>query len=181
MSETSTLITCTGKITRAELANVPTPPATAGSVASFATEQEFEEEASFPGTLGCHFEEFVDEPILTLDVLPAQPPDLTLPNYVYRLIALNGSSRSLEFAKPLLSVHSSFNRAMVLLDDVIQILDGSVAAPAAERPFLLYVCDGRAVNRRQIRVDDAGLRMTKIAQRAAKQPFGGIGIAQYRQ
>ena len=29
MSETSTLISCTGKITRAELANLPTPPATA--------------------------------------------------------------------------------------------------------------------------------------------------------
>ena len=29
MSETSTLIPCTGKITPAELANVPTPPATA--------------------------------------------------------------------------------------------------------------------------------------------------------
>jgi hypothetical protein len=28
MSETSTLIPCTAKITRAELANVPTPPAT---------------------------------------------------------------------------------------------------------------------------------------------------------
>ena len=100
-----------------------------------------------PGTLGGHFEEFVDEPILTLDVMPAQPSHLTLPNYVHRLIALNRSSRSLELTKPLLSVHSSFDRAMVLLDDVVQILDGSVAAPAAERPFLLYVCDGRAVNR----------------------------------
>ncbi len=29
MSETSTLISCTGKITRAELANLPAPPATA--------------------------------------------------------------------------------------------------------------------------------------------------------
>ena len=88
--------------------------------------------------------------------MPAQPPHLTLPNYVHRLIALNRSSRSVEFTKPLLSVHSPFDRAMVLFDDVVQILDGSVAAPAAERPFLLYVCDGRAVNRRQIRVDDAG-------------------------
>jgi len=29
MSETSTLISCTGKITRADLAKLPTPPATA--------------------------------------------------------------------------------------------------------------------------------------------------------
>jgi hypothetical protein len=65
----------------------------------------------------------------------------------------------LEFANPLFGVHSPFDRAMVLLDDVVQILDGSVPAPAMERPFLLYICDGRAVDRRQIGVDDAGLRM----------------------
>jgi hypothetical protein len=32
MSETSTLISCTGTITRAELAQVPTPPSTATHV-----------------------------------------------------------------------------------------------------------------------------------------------------
>ena len=32
MSETSTLISCTGKITRAELAQLPTPPSTATHV-----------------------------------------------------------------------------------------------------------------------------------------------------
>jgi len=62
-----------------------------GSVASFGTEQEFAEKTSFLGTLGGHFEEFVDELILTPDVTSAQPPHLALPNYVYRLIALNRS------------------------------------------------------------------------------------------
>jgi hypothetical protein len=75
---------------------------------------------------------------------------LALPNYIDRLVALNRSSRRLEFAKPLLGVHSPLDRAMILLDDVVQILDGSVAAPAAERLFLLYVCDGRAVDRREM-------------------------------
>src|ERR1700687_3087450 len=56
-----------------------------------------------PETSGGHIEEFVDEPILTLDVIPAQPPHLTLPNYVHRLIALNRSSRSLEFTEPCLA------------------------------------------------------------------------------
>ena len=107
---------------------------------------------SFPGILGGHLEEFVDEPILTPDVTPSQPPHLALPNYVHRLIALSRSSRSLEFAEPLLGLHWPFDRAMVLLEDVVQILDGSVAAAAAQRLFLLYVCDSRAVNRRQIPV-----------------------------
>jgi hypothetical protein len=62
-----------------------------------------------------HFEEFVDEPILTPDATPAQPPHLALPNYVHHLIALNRSSRSLEFAKPLLGVHSPFQGTWSLL------------------------------------------------------------------
>ena len=61
------------------------------SVASFGTEQEFAEKTSFLGTLGGHFEEFVDELILTPDATPGQPPHLVLPNYVYRLITLNRS------------------------------------------------------------------------------------------
>ena len=112
-----------------------------------------------PGTLSGHFEDFVDEPILTPDATAAQPPHLALPNDVHRLLALNRSTRRLEFAEPLLGPHAPFDRTMVLLDDVVQILDGSMAAPAAERPFLLYVCKGRTVDRRQIRVDDARLRV----------------------
>ena len=37
MSETSTLISCTGKITRAELAQIPTPPSTATSTTHLKT------------------------------------------------------------------------------------------------------------------------------------------------
>ena len=51
---------------------------------------------------------------------------------------------------------------------------------AAQNPFLLYICDGCAVDGRQIRVDDARLRMGLIAQRFAKQSFGCIGIGQRR-
>jgi hypothetical protein len=93
-----------------------------------------------PGNSGGHIEEFVDEQVLTPDVIPAQPLHLALPNYVQRLIALNRSSGSLAFTKPLLGIHASLDRAMVLFDDVVQILYGSVAAPAAERLILaLYL------------------------------------------
>ena len=53
---------------------------------------------------------------------PLSAPHLTLPNHVHRLITLNHSSRSLEFTKPWLSVHSPFDRAMVLLEDVVQTI-----------------------------------------------------------
>ena len=97
---------------------------------------------SLVGNSGGHFEEVVDEPILTPDVIATQPPHLALPNDVDRLIALNRSLCCLEFAEPLFGLHSSFDRTMVLLADVVQILDRSVAAPAAENLFLLYVCEG---------------------------------------
>ena len=57
--------------------------------------KSFAEKKSFSGNSSGYFEEFVDEPILTPDVIPAQPTHLALPNYVHRLIALNRSSRSL--------------------------------------------------------------------------------------
>ena len=76
---------------RLTVATRATRKPTYGSVASFGTEQEFAEKTSFLGILGGHFEEFVDELILTPNVMPAQPPHLALPNYVYRLITLNRS------------------------------------------------------------------------------------------
>ena len=41
------------------------------------TERRVRRETALRGTLGGHFEEFVDEPILTPDATPAQPPHLT--------------------------------------------------------------------------------------------------------
>ena len=68
-----------------------------------------------------------------------------------------------------------------LFEDIVKVLHRSVSTRAAQDPFLLYVCDSCAVDRRQIRVDDARLRMGSITQRFAKQSFGCIGIAQRRK
>jgi hypothetical protein len=57
----------------------------------------------------------------------------------------------------------------------------SVPTAAAKDSFLLYVGDGRIVNRPPIRVDDARLRMGRMAERLAKQAFGGAGVAQPRK
>src|SRR5947199_2904648 len=70
---------------------------------------------------------------------------------------------------------------MILLDDIVQVLDRSMPTTAAKRPFLLYSQDGRGIDRRLIRVDDARLRMRQIAQSLAKQALGSIGIAERRQ
>ena len=51
----------------------------------------------------------------------------------------------------------------------------------AKRPILLYIGDGRAVDWRQIGIDDPRLRMGGIAECLAKQPFGGLRVTQGRK
>ena len=70
---------------------------------------------------------------------------------------------------------------MIFFEDIVQVLHRSVPATATQDPFLLYIRDGCAIDRRQIRIDDTRLRMGSITQRFAKQLFGCIGIAQRRK
>jgi hypothetical protein len=123
----------------------------------------------------------VDESNLTSDISFADPPNLPLAEHIHRLVTLKRSSRSLEFPKPLLGVYSTLDCSMVLFQDVVQVLYWPMSAAPPERSFLLYVWDRRTVDRCQIRVDDAGLRMTSVTQRLTKQPFGRIRVAQRRQ
>jgi hypothetical protein len=69
----------------------------------------------------------VDELILTPHIRSAHPSNLPLAQPVDRFITQNRSSR-LELSESLLGIHSSFNSAVVLLDDVVQVLYGPVTA-----------------------------------------------------
>jgi len=71
------------------------------------------------------FEELVDELNLTPNIRSAHPPNLPLPQHVHRLITLNRSLRRLEFSEPLLGVYPAFDRAMILLQDIVQVLHRS--------------------------------------------------------
>jgi hypothetical protein len=86
---------------------------------------------------GGQFEELMDELNLTPNIRSAHPPNLPLPHHVHRLVTLDRSLRRLEFSEPLLGAHLAFDRAVVLLENVVQILYGSVQATAAKHPFLL--------------------------------------------
>jgi hypothetical protein len=80
---------------------------------------------------GGQFEEPVNELDLTPNISSTHPPNLPLPHHVHRLITLNGSLRRLEFSKPLLGVHPAFDRAVILLQDIVQVLYRSVSTTAA--------------------------------------------------
>src|SRR6266849_629442 len=111
---------------------------------------------------GSQIEELPDETDLTENIIPAHPSNLPLSDHVHRLISLNRSPGRLELSKSLLGVYSAFDRSMVLFQDIVQVLHRSVPTTSAQDPFLLYICDGCAVDRRQIRVDDTRLRMGSI-------------------
>src|SRR5712691_7035101 len=109
--------------------------------------------------LSGQFKDLIDELNLTPNIFPAYPPNLPFPDHVHGFVALNRSPCRLEFSKALLGVDAAFDRSVILLQDIVQILHRSVPTAAAKDSFLLYVGDGRTVNRRPIRVDDARLRM----------------------
>ena len=104
------------------------------------------------------FEELVDELNLTPNIVPFHPPNLPLPYHIDGFVTLNRSPCRLEFSKALLGVHAPFDRSMVLFEDIVKVLHRSVPTTATQGPFLLYICDGCAVDRRQIRLDHARLR-----------------------
>ncbi len=62
----------------------------------------------FALALSGQFEHFVDELILTPNISPAHPSNLSLSQHVDRFVTLNRASRRMEFSEPLLGIHSSF-------------------------------------------------------------------------
>jgi len=80
---------------------------------------------------GGQFEDLLDELDLTSNVSPANAPSLPFPNHVHRLISLNRSP--CRWTLEILGVHSTFDRSMVLLDDVVKVLYRSVPANVGTR------------------------------------------------
>src|ERR1700693_3368595 len=128
---------------------------------------------------GCQLEKVVDELNLSKKVISCHPSSLPLPDHVDCFVALNRSPSRLEFSEALLGVHSTFDGSMILFENVVQVLHGSVSTAVAQRPVVFTVGDRRAVNRCQVGVDHSRLRMGSIAERLAKQPLGSIGVAKH--
>jgi hypothetical protein len=83
---------------------------------------------------GSQIGQLVDELILLSDIIVADPPRLPLADHVHRLLSCNPSPRCSELAKALLGLHASFDRAMNLLQEVVQIWDRSMSAAPEHIP-----------------------------------------------
>ena len=117
-----------------------------GCVATFKKRPE-NDWSSRPGSVSCsHLEQRVDE----LNLLPnsriVHPPRLPLPDHVYGLVSLDRSPRRGECTNALLGLHASFDRSMIWIQDVVQVLDRPVAATAPQDSFLVHSCNRRPVD-----------------------------------
>ena len=100
----------------------------AGCVATFQKRHE-RDWPSRPGSVSSrHLEQVLDELNLSPNIRTAHPPRLPLPDHVHGLVALDGSPRRLKFTKPLLGLHASLDRSMILLHDVVQVLDRALSS-----------------------------------------------------
>jgi hypothetical protein len=126
---------------------------------------------------GRQIEQLVDELILLVNIIAADPARLALPDHVHRFVALNRSPGRLVLAKALLGLHASFDRSMILLQDIVQILDRPMSAAAAQGSLLFHRGNRRAIEAGLISVDDAGLSMRWIAEQLASTV--GLHVTQY--
>ncbi len=93
-----------------------------GCVATFKKRQE-SDGSGRAGAVSCnHPEQLVDELNLSPTIRTAHPPRLPLPDHVHGLVALDRSPRRVECTKALLRCYASFDRSMILLHDVVQVL-----------------------------------------------------------
>jgi hypothetical protein len=132
-------------------------------------------------TLCSKAEQFVDELELVLDIMARQPTDLPLPHPVYRLIAVDRSACRAERAESLFGVHALLDIAVVLFNDVVEVLHRPGPAATANHPAARQLGNGCRIGGRPVRVDHARLPVSPLTERPAEETLGGMQIAKSRQ
>jgi hypothetical protein len=126
---------------------------------------------------GRQLEQPVDELILFPNISGIDPACLPLANHGHRLVARDRPLGGVERTKASLGLHRSLNRAMVLFEDIVQILDRSMVAAAVRNSFFFHAGNRRALETALIGVDDAALRLREIAERNDET---GVGLQLHR-
>ena len=114
------------------------------SVATFRCRQVI---ACSPVRSGWQIEEVADELNLAKQIISCHPSNLSLPDHVDCLVALNGSPGRLKFLEALFGIDSTLEGSMILFKNIIRGLYGAVSTAIAQRLFLLTIGNCGAVNR----------------------------------
>ena len=124
---------------------------------------------------GSQAEHLIDEPVLHSDVTLSHPPNLAHPNLVHRFVTLNRPPRTTELPKMLLGTDQFLDGAVILLQDVVQILNRPMVAARSQDSFFLRFKNRRRITSGFIGVDHPRLRVRRVRQCLGQQGFGRIG------
>src|ERR1700740_1540831 len=105
------------------------------------------------------------------------PARLSFANHMDRLVAGDRAPSSPERTKMLTGADSPLDGAVILLQDVVKILHGSMAAVFLQRSFGFELHDGRWVSCVLVGVDDPWRRMVLAAQSFGQKALGRRCIA----
>src|SRR5450756_1267266 len=98
------------------------------------------------------------------DIALGQPPHLSLADHVQHLDALDRSRRTRKRPEALTRPHSSFDGAVILLHDVVQVPNGAASAAPPEVASLLQPGDDLRIRRVAIHIDHPWTRMPRRLQ-----------------
>ena len=117
-------------------------------------------------SLGRHSKQAGDEGDLPLDVSFAHPSDLPLANHVHDLISLKRSPCRFKGKEAHPWLDQPFDKAMVLLDEVIQVFDLPQLDRFGKHASGFQVCHGLGIRRVFIHIDHArsGLRGVGVSR-----------------
>ncbi len=92
-------------------------------------------------------------------------------------VTIYGAPRGSKCPEALLGHDALFNKTMILLHDVVEVLHRPVSATAWQIARALQTGNCRRVGRSEIGVDDAWWRST-VSDRTAKQALRGVFVAE---
>ena len=123
----------------------------------------------------------MDEADLCRGVALCQSSNLSFADHVHRLIALDGSLCSRERAEAEARLDSSFDRTVILLDDIVEVGDHAAPTSLAECMTPLQLVDHFWVRRIPVYIDHSRARVIRCSERFAEEGLSGRHIARLRK
>jgi hypothetical protein len=145
------------------------------------SEEGHRREASLLLSLGCDSKQAGDQRNLPCDVPFSHSLHLALPKHVYHLVALQGSPRCLERKEAHPRLDEPFNEAVILFDQVVEVLDLPQFTGLGNGSLLFQFVEGFGVGRVFVNCDDARSGGMRRSERFSEKVFGCLGIPCHTQ